>query len=142
MHFFSLSTLVFTLTALLANQQVSAAAVGNQDACVKQAYAIYDGFTRNGCNVNRNDQEEVCRTKFETAIRDLNRNLDECGRSDYVTLCRLIPGGGFFSFSKCSSLQEDHKLSKADCEAKKSQDYLFTGVDGAKKVFKAGDSKS
>ncbi|KAL9553888.1 hypothetical protein MBANPS3_003060 [Mucor bainieri] len=124
---------------LLASQQVSAAAAGNQEACIANAYKVYDFFTKSGCGVNTGADE--CRKQFDFAIKNLNNDLDKCGRSDYVTLCRIQPSGGFFSFSSCSSLSGGGKLTKADCEAQASQDYTFNGADGSKTVFEARNSR-
>ncbi|KAL9553970.1 hypothetical protein MBANPS3_003032 [Mucor bainieri] len=132
MHFYSLSTLTLTVAALLANQQVSAAAAGNQEACIKTAYAIYNTFTQEGCNVNGNTT--ACLAKMDFFIKNLNIDLDKCGRSDYVTLCRIIPAP-FFSFSTCTSLREDGKLTKEACEAQRRIDYVYNGGGGSKQEF-------
>ncbi|KAL9553972.1 hypothetical protein MBANPS3_003034 [Mucor bainieri] len=139
MHFYFLLTLTLILAALLANQHVSAAAIGNQDACIKRAYTIYDALTQKGCDVNLG--EDTCRARFDFAVKNLNADLDKCERSDYVTLCRIIPRGGFFSSTKCTSVQEDGKLTKADCEVKKAQDFPQKYADGSSLLFKAVDSK-
>ncbi|KAF1799967.1 hypothetical protein V8B55DRAFT_1543132 [Mucor lusitanicus] len=139
MSSYFLLTLTLVLMALFASHQVSAAAIGDQQACIKRAYGIYDGFTKRGCNVERG--EAACRGLFDFAIKNLNEDLDKCERSDYVTLCRIVPSGGFFSFTSCSSLNGGGKLTKAACEAEASKDYMFYGADGSKTLFKAGDSR-
>ncbi|KAK4511609.1 Family of serine hydrolases 3 [Mucor velutinosus] len=134
-----LLTLTLVLVALFASHQVSAAAIGNQNACIQQAYRVYDFFTKNGCDIKKG--EEACRNSFDFAIKNLNADLDKCERSDYVTLCRIVPSGGFFSFSSCSSTSGGGKLTKADCETEASKDYMFYGADGSKTLFKAKDSR-
>ncbi|GAN01384.1 hypothetical protein MAM1_0007d00817 [Mucor ambiguus] len=139
MRSYFLLTLALPLMALFTNQQVSAAAIQEQEACIKRAYAFYDAITKHGCNVN--EAEGKCKERFDFGVRTLNDLLDRCQRSDYVTLCRIIPSGGFFSFTRCTSLQENGKLTKAECQAKAREDYVFHGEDGSRSVFKAGDSR-
>lgn len=140
MSSYFLLTLTFVFVALFANQQVSAAAAGNQQACINTAYAIYDTFTSSGCNVERANATS-CGRLFDFAIKNLNTDLDKCVRSDYVTLCLINPGGGFFSFSTCSSLSGGGKLTKEECEAYRKIDQTFTAKDGSKTLFKAENSR-
>ncbi|KAL9556297.1 hypothetical protein MBANPS3_001958 [Mucor bainieri] len=120
-------------------QQVATASVGDQSACTKQAYRIYDVLTGNGCAVTYTDGD--CRALFDIAIRNLNQDLEKCERTDYVTLCRIKPPASIFSFTGCSSVGDGAKLTKADCEAQASQDYTFYGADGSKSFYEAKNSK-
>lgn len=124
---------------ILTSQQASAAAISNQDECIKRAYVIYDGFTRYGCDVKKGEQ--ACSALFNLAINNLNADLDKCERSDYVTLCYIKPSGGFFSFSGCSSVKGGSKLTKAQCEAEASKNFTFHGEDGSETLFEAKNSR-
>lgn len=134
-----LLTLTLLLVALFANQQVSAATVVNQEKCMTDAYDVYDNLTKGECDAKQG--AEACRKRFDFAIRNLNRDLDKCARSDYVTLCRIVPSGGFFSSTHCSSVSGGGKLTKAKCEAEASKDYTFNGADGSSTLYKAGNSR-
>ncbi|KAL9539520.1 hypothetical protein MBANPS3_010206 [Mucor bainieri] len=118
-----LLTLSFIFVALLASQQVVADA--NHDACIKRAYHFYDSATKDGDN-------------FNFAIKLLNFNLQQCGDSDSYTLCRIDSGGFFYS---CNALSGGNRLTKAECEAEASKDYLFRGADGSRILYKAQNAK-
>ncbi|KAL9553973.1 hypothetical protein MBANPS3_003035 [Mucor bainieri] len=136
MHFYSLLTLILALTALLVNQQVSAAAVANPEACTDAAYKIFEKLLDFGCRANT--KAEKCKANFDASIKHLNSELDKCGRSDYVTLCRIQPTGFLFTYS-CHSLTESTKLTKAECETRASRDYTTLGSN--KFVFKAENAR-